>query len=295
MDYFKLNTDVFKKVKQLRERRDRKIVRNLVKNQIEFLQCNKCGNTILKSDLEYNQFICPKCKNHLRMPAEDRLNLIMDEGYTIIEDEDKTYNPLEFADYERKLKSAREKSELNEAVLISKGSINGNQCYCFVMDSRFLMGSMGVYVGEKISRCFELATRDGLPVISFSASGGARMQEGIFSLMQMARTTFALRNHSEEGNLYISVMTDPTTGGVTASFASLGDIIIAEPGALIGFTGRRVIEQTIKENLPEEFQSAEYLLEHGFLDDIVHRKELKEYLGLILKYHRRDYGNKVVI
>ncbi|SHH56904.1 acetyl-CoA carboxylase carboxyl transferase subunit beta [Anaerosphaera aminiphila DSM 21120] len=295
MDYFKVNTDIFKKVKNLRDRREKKILKKLEKNQVEFIQCKKCGSTVLKEDLVENEYICPKCNKHLRMPAKDRLNLILDEGYEIIESEEKTFNPLRFSNYEEKINSLRENDGLNEAVVLAKGSIYGNKCYVFVMDSNFLMGSMGLYVGEKISKCFELAKEENLPVVSFSASGGARMQEGIFSLMQMANTTFSLREHSESGNLYVSVMTDPTSGGVTASFASLGDIIIAEPEALICFTGRRVIEQTIKEELPKEFQSAECLLEHGFLDDIVPRKKLKDYLGLVLKYHRRSYETEVSI
>lgn len=287
MDYNKPKIDIFSKVSSLKDRREKSKLKKLEKAEVKFIQCKKCSATILEKGLIESKFVCPMCNTHHRMPVIERLNLVLDEGYEIIETEEKTYNPLHFAGYEEKIDSIRGKSGLNEGVTLAKGRINGSECYVFVMDSNFLMGSMGMYVGEKISRCFELAMQDNLPVVSFSASGGARMQEGIFSLMQMARTTFALRKHSESGNLYVSVMTDPTSGGVTASFASLGDIILSEPGAMICFTGRRVIEQTIREELPKDFQSAEKALENGFLDDIVPRREMKDYIGLILKYHRR--------
>lgn len=197
-----------------------------------------------------------------------------------------TTNPLELEDYPKKLKALREKTKLNEAVATGTGKINGEDVVICIMDSGFLMGSMGAVVGEKITYAIEYATDKKLPLIIFSVSGGARMQEGIISLMQMAKTTSALTKLDEAGGLYISVLTDPTYGGVTASFASLGDIIIAEPNAMIGFAGQRVIEQTIGESLPEGFQTSEFLLEHGFIDKIVERKELKEMLYRLIKLHK---------
>lgn len=197
----------------------------------------------------------------------------------------KTLNPLDFPEYSEKIKSSQEASELNEAVVTGIGKIYGKDAVIGIMDSKFMMGSMGSVVGEKLTRAIERATKERLPVIIFTASGGARMQEGMFSLMQMAKTSAAIARHNEEGLLYIAVLTDPTTGGVTASFAMLGDIILSEPQVLIGFAGRRVIEQTIKQKLPEGFQSAEFLLEHGFIDKIVNRNELKKTLYRILDIH----------
>lgn len=198
----------------------------------------------------------------------------------------KSKNPMDFPNYEEKLKVNEEKSGNFEAVVTGECEIGGNRTIIAVMDSNFLMGSMGTVVGEKITLAIEEATKRKLPIIIFTASGGARMQEGIFSLMQMAKISSALAKHSEEGLLYITVLTDPTTGGVTASFAMLGDIILAEPNALIGFAGRRVIEGTIKEKLPENFQSAEFLLENGFIDNIIKREDLKKALSTLLKFHR---------
>ena len=216
-----------------------------------------------------------------------RLELMIDEGtYTRFDLSLDTTNPLELEDYPKKLKSLREKTGLEEAVSCGTGNINGEKVVICVMDSGFLMGSMGVVVGEKITYAIEQAIEKRLPLIIFSVSGGARMQEGIMSLMQMAKTTAALTKLDKEGLLYISVLTDPTYGGVTASFASLGDIILAEPKAMIGFAGPRVIEQTIGEELPEGCQTAEFLLEHGFIDKIVERKDLKETIYQLLKLHK---------
>ena len=221
-----------------------------------------------------------------RICARDRINAILDEGSFIEYDKDlKSANPLNFPDYNNKIKVAMEKSQENEGVITGEGKIKGEACIIAVMDPSFMMGSMGSVVGEKITRAIERATEKKLPIIIFSASGGARMQEGMISLMQMAKTSAALERLSNAGILYISVLTDPTTGGVTASFAMLGDIILSEPGALIGFAGPRVIEQTIKKQLPEGFQRAEFLLKKGFIDKIVERKDMRNVLGSILNIH----------
>ena len=196
-----------------------------------------------------------------------------------------TTNPLEIDNYEEKINQNKDKSNLNEAVITGQGNICGKRVCAAIMDSNFMMGSMGSAVGERITRIIEYSTQNKLPLIIFTASGGARMQEGIISLMQMAKTSAAIAKHDEAGLLYISVITNPTTGGVTASFAMLGDIIISEPGAILGFAGRRVIENTINQKLPEDFQSAEFMLEKGFVDDIVDRKNLKNYLSRVLKLH----------
>lgn len=252
-----------------------------------FTKCDGCGKIILKEDIEKNLMKCPNCNKYFRMTAWQRIKLIIDEGTFLEYDKDlSTLNPLSYPDYEGKVKKLIDETGLKEAVVTGEGKIKGIDCVIAVMDSHFLMGSMGSVVGEKITRAVERATQKRLPVIIFTASGGARMQEGIFSLMQMAKTSAALKRHSDEGLLYISVLTDPTTGGVTASFAMLGDIILSEPNALIGFAGPRVIEQTIKQKLPEGFQRAEFLLEHGFVDLIVERENLKGTLYKILLIHR---------
>ncbi|KRQ87873.1 Acetyl-coenzyme A carboxylase carboxyl transferase subunit beta [Caloramator mitchellensis] len=251
-------------------------------------KCDGCGKIILKSDLENNLMKCPNCSKYFRIAARQRIDLVIDNNTFKEYDRDMmSLNPLDYPEYEIKLKKLNKETGLNEAVVTGEGLINGEKCVIAAMDSNFLMGSMGSVVGEKITRAIERATEQKIPVIIFTASGGARMQEGIFSLMQMAKTSAAIKRHSDEGLLYVSVLTDPTTGGVTASFAMLGDIILAEPGALIGFAGPRVIEQTIKQKLPEGFQRAEFLLEHGFLDAIVKREELKKTLYQILLMHRR--------
>lgn len=251
-----------------------------------WIKCGSCAKTLYKKDLEDNAKVCPSCGKHFRMNAKERIEFITDTGtFRELDKNMKTLNPLDFKGYEEKIYGLKEELELNEAVVTGYGKIFGKDVVVGVMDSNFMMGSMGSVVGEKITRAIERATKDKLPVIMFTASGGARMQEGLFSLMQMAKTSAAIAKHGEQGLLYITVITDPTTGGVTASFAMLGDIIISEPGALIGFAGKRVIEQTIKQKLPEGFQSAEFLLEHGFLDQIVKRQELKKVLYKILGMH----------
>lgn len=251
-----------------------------------WVKCKSCNEIILRKDIEDNENVCPKCEIHLRKSSRDRIDITIDEGTFIEYDSNLvSQNPLDFPDYEEKLKKAEQNSGEKDAVITGEGEINGNKCVICVMDSNFMMGSMGSVVGEKITRAVEKAIEKRLPVIIFCASGGARMQEGILSLMQMAKTSAALGRLSDEGLLYVSVLTDPTTGGVTASFAMLGDIILSEPHAQIGFAGRRVIEQTIKQTLPDEFQTAEFLQEKGFIDKIVKRKDLKNVLSKILQMH----------
>lgn len=249
-------------------------------------KCNKCGAAIFTEDVKRAGYICPKCHGYFRVHAWERIRMTVDEDTFEEWDAQMDFvNPLQFKGYENKVKTLKEKTGLNEAVLTGKGMIQGNPAVIAVCDGRFLMASMGEIVGEKITRAVERATREHLPVVIFACSGGARMQEGIVSLMQMAKTAAALKRHSQAGLLYVSVLTDPTTGGVTASFAMLGDVILAEPQALIGFAGPRVIEQTIGEKLPKGFQRSEFLLEHGFIDRIVERNEMKQVLGAILSMH----------
>lgn len=249
-------------------------------------KCRKCGQMVYAEDVKSNFYTCPKCDNYFRVHAYRRIEMTADEGtFEEWNQELEFTNPLDFPGYEEKVQTAKEKTKLNEAVVTGKCRIEGQETAFGVCDSRFLMSSMGHVVGEKITCMVERATREKLPVVLFACSGGARMQEGCVSLMQMAKTSGALKRHHEAGLLYISVLTDPTTGGVTASFAMLGDIILAEPGALIGFAGPRVIQQTIGQKLPNGFQRAEFLQDHGFVDKIVSRKEMKETLGQILKMH----------
>lgn len=253
-------------------------------------KCNKCGAAILSEEVINGAYICPKCHGYFRVPAYKRIEMIADEGSfeewdMDLDGMDCPPDPLQFKGYSEKIKKLREQTGLKEAVVTGRVKINGTQAVIGVCDGRFMMASMGYAVGEKITRAVERATNEKLPVILFTCSGGARMQEGIISLMQMEKTSAALKRHSDAGLLYVTVLTDPTTGGVTASFAMLGDIIIAEPQALIGFAGPRVIEQTIGEKLPEGFQRAEFLLEHGFVDQIVKRENMKPVLGRILKMH----------
>ena len=251
-----------------------------------WMKCVNCGETVYTEDVENNNHICPKCGYNFRIDAYHRIEMIIDEGTCEEWDPDlKTDNPLDFAGYEEKIAALQEKTGLKEAVCTGTGKIHGQKVALGVCDSRFLMGSMGEVVGEKITRMFERATNEKLPVIIFACSGGARMQEGIISLMQMAKTSQAIKRHNDAGQLYVSVLTDPTTGGVTASFAMLGDIILAEPGALIGFAGPRVIEQTIGQKLPEGFQRSEFLLKKGFVDAIVNRTDLKDTLSEIIRMH----------
>ena len=254
-------------------------------------KCNKCGGAIIAEDVKKDHYICPKCGGYFRVHARRRIEMVTDEGSFEEWDSDlQGGNPLEYKGYEEKLEKLQEKTGLSEAVITGKAKIDGRETAIGVCDGRFLMASMGEAVGEKIARAVERATEERLPVILFACSGGARMQEGIVSLMQMAKTSAALKYHSDAGLLYISILTDPTTGGVTASFAMLGDVTLAEPKALIGFAGPRVIEQTIGQKLPEGFQRAEFLLEHGFLDAIVERPQMKAVLSKILALHENGKG-----
>ena len=251
-----------------------------------WVKCQTCGEILYNKDLENSIMTCENCSTHFRIASRERINYTIDSGTFIEYDKNMiSENPIDFEGYEEKLQSLRDKTSLKEAVITGEGKINGFACVIAVMDSNFMMGSMGSVVGEKITRAIERATESKKPIIIFTASGGARMQEGIYSLMQMAKTSAAIARHNERGCLYVTVLTDPTTGGVTASFAMLGDIILAEPNALIAFAGRRVIEQTIKQQLPEDFQRAEFLLQKGFIDKVVDRKAMKDTLTEILKIH----------
>lgn len=248
-------------------------------------KCPCCKRTLYTKDMGAEK-VCPYCGYSFRIGAWERLALTVDEKSFEEWDTDLiTKDPLDFPDYLDKITKMQEKTELHEAVLTGKAKIDGQEIGIGVMDANFIMGSMGTVVGEKITRLFERAAEQQLPVIIFTASGGARMQEGIFSLMQMAKISGALKRHSNAGLLYVTVLTDPTTGGVTASFAMDGDVIIAEPQSLIGFAGRRVIEQTIRQELPDDFQKAEFLLDHGFVDKIVPRNQLQETLSKLIKIH----------
>ncbi|MFD3445332.1 acetyl-CoA carboxylase, carboxyltransferase subunit beta [Microbacteriaceae bacterium 4G12] len=250
-------------------------------------KCPECKKIMYTKELLKNLKVCVNCGYHHQMSAPERLESLLDENSFLEYDEEMiSVNPLQFPNYEDKLESDRKKTKLNEAVVTGEGTINELLVVIAVMDSRFRMGSMGSVVGEKITRAIEKARELKVPFLIFTASGGARMQEGVLSLMQMAKTSAALKRYSEEGGLIISVMTHPTTGGVSASFASLGDYNLAEPGALIGFAGRRVIEQTVREELPKDFQTAEFLLDHGQLDAVVNRLEMKEKLNTILELHQ---------
>ena len=271
-------TDVFAR-RRFRLRAMKKLMENYLPAD-QLVACPKCLRDIPIAQKEENLSVCPHCGYHWPIGAKRRLELIMDAGkYREINADVRAGDPLHFPGYPEKLQKAREATGMNEAVLTATGMIHGHRCVVCALDGRFMMGSMGAAVGEKLTLAIEHAQRNRLPLIVFSASGGARMQEGILSLMQMAKTSGALRRFSDKGLLFISVLTDPTTGGVTASFASLGDVILAEPGALIGFAGPRVIEQTIGEKLPEDFQRAEFMMEHGFVDAVVERSRLRDALG----------------
>jgi acetyl-CoA carboxylase carboxyl transferase subunit beta len=279
--------DLFKKVKNRMadspmQESEREV--NIPKNLL--FRCPRCQNVVFQEEFEKALKVCTKCGYHARISAAERLALTADEGSFIEYDAALiTKNPIGFPNYEEKISKLQKETGMLEAILTGECAIEGKRTVIGIMDSRFMMASMGSVVGEKIARAFERATEKKLPVVLFAASGGARMQEGIVSLMQMAKTSGAVARHSDAGLLYITVMTDPTTGGVTASFASLGDIIIAEPKVLIGFAGRRVIEDTIKQHLPDDFQSAEFVLEHGFVDIIESRSEMKNLLGRLLQCH----------
>ncbi|MGE5582786.1 MAG: acetyl-CoA carboxylase, carboxyltransferase subunit beta [Bacillota bacterium] len=257
-----------------------------------WVKCNRCSQITYHKDLERNLKVCPKCDFHFRINAKERLELLVDKGgFQEFDANMRTVNILNFPEYEAKIKKSQKNTELVEGALIGRALINTIPVSLAVIDFGFMGGSMGSVVGEKITRAIEYAIKEKLPFIAVSAGGGgARMQEGIFSLMQMAKTSQALNKLSEAGCLYISVLTDPTMGGVFASFASLGDIIIAEPDALIGFTGPRVIQQTIRQTLPPGFQSSQFVLEHGIIDMLVHRKDLKATLTRLLKYHPAGGG-----
>ena len=253
-----------------------------------FSQCPGCKYTIYQKDLG-SERICPHCGYTFRISAQERLALTIDMG-TFLEmfKGIETQDPLNFPGYRKKLTLMREKTGLDEAVVTGTALIKGEKVALGVMDSNFIMASMGTVVGEKITRLFEYATAEKLPVVLFTASGGARMQEGIMSLMQMAKISAAVKRHSNAGLFYLTILTDPTTGGVTASFAMEGDIILAEPQSLVGFAGRRVIENTVREDLPEDFQKAEFLLEHGFVDAIIKRRELPDTIARLVRLHRRE-------
>lgn len=269
-------------------RRKRILLKNLKEaaNPDKLHPCPECGGEHRESELREHLYVCSNCGHHYSITARHRIQITADEGsFHEICKGLKGGNPLDFPGYEDKVRTMRQRTGLNEAVVCGTCRIQGCKTILCVMDNRFMMGSMGMAVGEKITRAFEYATKKRLPLIVFATSGGARMQEGILSLFQMAKTAAAVRRHGEAGLLYVAVMTHPTTGGVTASFASLGDIIIAEPHALIGFAGPRVIEQTIGEKLPEGFQRAEFQREHGFVDRVTARRGLRQELGLILKLH----------
>lgn len=252
------------------------------------IQCPVCRMHKSVEELFEHANTCA-CGYHFRLKAYERLNFLVDENsFEILFEEVVNEDPLGFPEYLNKKETAKKVSGLSEAVLCGRASIKGEDCVIFIMDSTFMMGSMGVAVGERITRCFEYATEHSLPVVGFTVSGGARMQEGLFSLMQMAKTSAAIKQHSEAGLFYLVVLTDPTTGGVMASFAMLGDIILAEPGATAGFAGARVIEQTVKKKLPKGFQKAESLLEHGFVDAIVPRPKQRERIAALLALHKKE-------
>ena len=254
----------------------------------EIVSCPKCAKIGRRKDLETNFSVCPWCNYHFPLGAYDRLNCLLDTGtFKELYANMRSNDPLDFPGYQPKLKQARDKTGLDEAFVSGTGAIQGKPCVIGVLDKRFFMGSMSAVVGEKITLTIEYADRCNYPLILFSASGGARMQEGIFSLMQMAKTSAALAKFSQQRLPFISILTDPTTGGVTASFASLGDVILAEPGALIGFAGPRVIEQTIGQKLPEGFQRAEFMMEHGFVDAVVPRNRPRQTLGDLLLLHEK--------
>lgn len=250
-----------------------------------WIKCNHCKNIIYKKEVA-KYYVCPSCGAHFRLSPSHRIEITCDEGTFVEINENMTSkNPMGYPEYSKVIEKAQNKTGLKEGVVTGVGEIHGEKTVIAVMDSHFMMGSMGSVVGEKVTRAIEYATKEKLPIIIFTTSGGARMQEGIISLMQMAKTSEALGRHDDAGLLYVTVLTDPTTGGVTASFAMLGDIILSEPNALIGFAGQRVIKGTIHQELPAGFQRAEFQQDHGFVDRIVHRENLRDELGAILKMH----------
>ena len=252
----------------------------------ETFTCSECGSQHLIRDMRKVLYVCPECGKHHKISARRRMRNLVDPGtFRKLRVPVPVLNPLDYPEYEEKIRALQEKTGMDEGVLAGVGELEGRKAVIVIMGSEFLMGSMGIAVGEKVTRAFEIAEKTKLPVIIFTASGGARMQEGILSLMQMAKTSAAVKRFSANGGLYIAVLTHPTTGGVSASFATLADITLAEPGALIGFAGPRVIEQTIGQKLPEGFQRAEYLETHGFVDEIVKRQDLRQELAKLLRLH----------
>lgn len=284
-----LNKDLFKKPLNTLEWFDRHTRNSMPDIPDEMcVSCPSCKAILLTGELNEQFHVCPRCGHHFRINARQRIGMITDaDSFQEIDSDFRPTNYLNFPGYDKKVWHAKLESAEKEAVVTGTATIGGFSCGLFVMEPFFMMGSMGTVVGEKITRVFEYATKHSLPVIGYTVSGGARMQEGILSLMQMAKTSGAVKRHSDAGNLYVAVLTDPTTGGVTASFAMEADITLAEPGALIGFAGPRVIEQTIHKKLPPNFQRSEFLLEKGFLDDIVVRSRQKEYLTNLLSLHER--------
>lgn len=280
--------DLFKVVKArfLDEQPEPAQEKDVVIPQDLLFKCPRCGGVVYNEEFVNAMKVCPKCGYHARLTWRERLDLTVDkDSFIELNSELKPLNPINFPHYEEKTAKLQNQCGINDAIVTGECTIRGYRCVIGIMDSHFMMASMGSVVGEKITRAFEYATERGLPVVMFTASGGARMQEGIISLMQMAKTSGAVKLHSDAGGLYIAVMTDPTTGGVTASFASLGDIIIAEPKVLIGFAGRRVIQDTIHQRLPDDFQSAEFQLDCGFADMIVERGMMRKRISNILKLH----------
>ena len=284
----KLIIDKVRKVNEKEETRTRNI--KAADMMIgKWVKCDQCKEIIYKDDLHKNLSVCPNCGKHFRLSSRRRIKQIADEGtFEEIGKDIVTQDPLKFDGYIKKVEALKDKTKIEEAVKCGVCEIEGERAVLAVMDGNFLMGSMGEAVGERITFAIEKAIEEKLPFVIFCVSGGARMQEGIISLMQMAKTAAAVEKLNEAGLLYISILTDPTTGGVTASFASLGDIILAEPKALIGFAGPRVIEQTIRQKLPEGFQSSEFLLEHGFIDKIVERKDMKSVIAKIIRLHKEE-------
>lgn len=252
-----------------------------------WVKCPRCKHLLLASDMEENQKVCTKCNHHFRLSARERIEMLIDDNSFVEFNSDLTAeNIIGFPNYNKKLATAKKQSGENEAVVCGKARFNGIDAILCVMDPGFMMGSLGTVTGEKITQAFEYATSVSLPVIVFALSGGARMQEGILSLMQMAKTSAAVKRHSDAGLLYITVLTDPTTGGVTASFAMEGDIILAEPFALVAFAGPRVIEQTIRQKLPKDFQTAEFVMDKGFIDAVVNRRDMRKTLIKLLEIHQ---------
>ena len=280
---------VIDKVKKVNEKEEKRVKNEKASDMMigKWVKCDKCKEIIYKDDLHQNLSVCPNCGKHFRLSSRRRIKQIADEGtFKEIGGDIVTKDPLNFKGYMKKVEMLKEKTKIEEAVKCGICEIEGEKAVLAVMDGNFLMGSMGSAVGERITLAIETAVKKKLPLVIFCVSGGARMQEGMISLMQMAKTSNALTKLDKAGQLYISVLTDPTTGGVTASFASLGDVILAEPHALIGFAGPRVIEQTINQKLPEGFQSSEFLLEHGFIDKIVERKDMKSTIAKLIKLHK---------